>query len=248
MKEAGCRPHFHTQVEIICVVSGDIEVNINGDCRVLSGGYVGVSGSLDVHSYKKLTPDALPYVLIVPSKYLGKFETLTGKKIIKDHFFGGRGYEDIKRLFEVGREYNNKNELVVSGVIDAVLGVAAQNLTFMTGDEPKIDTDVMRDALMYIYENYTDEITLASLSKKYGYSPNYFSKLFNMYFQKGLKEYLNAVRADHAVELIMKGSDVNNAAYLAGFDCMRTFYRAFKERFQTTPQEYIREKKREMTE
>ena len=247
MSTKGCVPHYHTHIELICVVSGEIEVNINGDCRVLSAGNVGVSGSLDVHSYRLLAPNAESYVMIAPTKYLGGFETLTGKKLIKDHFFGGQGYEDIKKLFEIGKNYT-KNELVVSGIIDAVLGIAAQNLTFSSGDKVRVETDVMRGALTYISENHTEDITLASLAKKFGYSPNYFSKLFNMYFQRGLKEYLNAVRADHAVELIMNGADVNEAAYLSGFDCMRTFYRAFKERFALTPQEYVKSKKKEISE
>ncbi len=248
METSGCEPHYHTHVELICVTGGEIEVNINGDCRVLGRGNVGVAGSLDVHSYKVITPDATSLVLIAPTKYLGGFETLTGKKLIKNHFFRSCAYEEIKTLLEVGKKYVKCNDLVVSGIINSVLGIAAQNLAFWDENAPKVDTFVMRDALTYISENHTEDITLAFLAKRFGYSPNYFSKLFNTYFQRGLKEYVNAVRADHAVELIMSGTDVNEAAYSAGFDCMRTFYRSFKERFNTTPQEYVKAKKREISE
>lgn len=248
MRTTGCVPHYHTHVELICVIDGEAEVTINGDTRILAGGNVGVAGSLDVHSYKILSPDTYALVLIAPTKYLGGFETLTGKRLIKDHFFGGSAYEEIKNFLETGKKYIKSNDLVVSGIIDAVLGIAAQNLTFWAENALRVDTDVMRSALAYISENHTEEITLAFLAKKFGYSPNYFSKLFNTYFRRGLKEYVNAVRADHAVELIMSGADVNEAAFTAGFDCMRTFYRSFKERFGATPQEYVKAKKREISE
>lgn len=247
MYTEGCAPHYHTHVELICVTAGQFDVTINGDRRILSEGEVGVAGSLDVHTYTKLTPDSQAIVLIATTKYLGGFELMTDKKPIKDHYFGGQGYFDIKALLETGKRYLNSNELAFRGIVDAILGIVAQNVTFSDRNGSRVDTHAMRDALTYIAENHTAEITLEGLSKKFGYSPNYFSKLFNTYFQKGLKEYVNAVRADHAVELIMSGTDVSNAAYMAGFDNMRTFYRAFKDRFGLTPQEYIKSKKSDIS-
>lgn len=240
----GADPHYHTHIELICVVRGKIEVRINDEVRILTEGSVAVAGSLDVHAYKNLTDDAEGWVLIAPTKSMGRFEIFTGGRILKDHFFGGEGYGDIRTLIEIGTRYMGSNELALNGVIDAVLGIAAQNLSFCDSESAPMEKDVMREVLLFISENRTEDITLGGLAKRFGYSPNHFSKLFNAHFNVGLKEYLNSVRADRAAELIMSGADVNRAAFDSGFDCMRTFYRAFRSRFGQTPQEYVRGRKR----
>ena len=49
-KTEGTDPHFHAQVEMLCVKSGGIEVTINGETKRMTVGEICVSGSYDVHS------------------------------------------------------------------------------------------------------------------------------------------------------------------------------------------------------
>ena len=87
------------------------------------------------------------------------------------------------------------------------------------------------DALMYINENYRDEITLDEVSRKLGYSKNYFSFLFNKFTGMNLREYINSRRVNEFERL--KAANPSVPTYVlaeeSGFSNSKTFYRAYKK-------------------
>ena len=234
----GVHPHFHVQWEILCVARGKISVTINDETRILENA-TAVAGSLDIHQCEILEPGSVGYVLTVAPKHTEKLNMMVPNSALREHFIFGEPHNEIVSLIEIADRYQTANKFVFGGLIESILSIAVHNLRFEER-AAKSETDMMRDCLVYLADNYAAKISLEGLAKKFGYSPNYFSTIFNSYVKMGLREYVNSIRADRCAAMILNGTDASDAAFECGFDCMRTFYRVFKTRFGTAPQEYLK--------
>lgn len=96
-------------------------------------------------------------------------------------------------------------------------------------------TQVAKD----IQEHYQDELSLAKLANRYGYSKPYFSKLFKQHFGIGFYEYLTRERLQHALSDLNQGTGkISTVALNSGFAEVKSFNLAFKKHFGITPSAY----------
>ena len=235
----GIRPHMHLMWEVLCVTQGKIRVCINDETRILNAGETAVSASLDVHRYDLMEKDAIGYALMISPKHLERLNVILGDQTLCGHFISGDEHREIEQLIKIGEHYADINDMVFNGIIEAILGVVIQTLKLNRRIESKNETNMMRQVLIYLSENFMNDISLESVSKRFGYSPNFFSKIFNSYMKCGLREYINILKCEHSESMILNGENITEAAYNSGFTCMRTFYRVFREHFGMSPKKYI---------
>ncbi|MDR3319335.1 MAG: AraC family transcriptional regulator [Clostridiales bacterium] len=236
----GASAHFHPQMEILCVSSGAITTTINDEVRLMRRGDIGISDSFDVHSFRVEEPGSVGHILIVPKSFLTEYSALSKNSTFVSHFFSHpQAFKIIESLVLMLREHSpGCDELFGKGILLSIMSLIRANLPSQACAE-KNHESLMRDVLSHIYDHSDENITLGLLAKKFGYTPNHFSHIFNAYAQTGLKEYLNILRVDRAAAFLLNGETVLDAAMNAGFDSLRTFYRAFSKRFSTSPNAYI---------
>ncbi|MCI8412813.1 MAG: AraC family transcriptional regulator [Clostridia bacterium] len=239
----GIKPHFHAQVEILCVTAGEVSVTINGVTERVSAGGICVSGSYDVHGYIMET-DGVGIVLLFPLEYLRKYFVHTKDRVITRHVLYEKSiFTDIMALIAL---YNNhkddENKLFEEGWCNTVLGVLFDALGFASSGVGG-EVELIRAVFTYIREHYDEDLTLTSISKEFGYNPYHFSRLFNRFTNFRLKQYINSVRLEVALDKLKNGESVTDAAFNSGFNSMRTFYRDFTEFYGSTPQNYVRRQK-----
>lgn len=237
-RAAAVAPHFHAQVEIALVQNGRFEATVNGQTEILEKGDICVSGSYDVHSY---TGDMTGVTVVtLPLECLQRFFQSTKGKVASRHFLHDHALaQSLTSLIEVyqGNEKAH-NGLFDEGWTNTVMGLLYRPLTFVSASaDGKADT--VRVVLDYIRAHYNEDLTLNALSKKFGYSPYHFSRLFNSLTNVGLKEYINSVRLEAAVDKLLRGESAMDAALGSGFGSMRSFYREFNARYNQTPKQYI---------
>ena len=78
----------------------------------------------------------------------------------------------------------------------------------------------MLKVLDYIYENYSEELSLPFVASKFGYTTNYFSTLFNKFTAMNFNDYVNWVRYNKAVILLndsKNGYTVTEVSNICGF-------------------------------
>ena len=80
-----------------------------------------------------------------------------------------------------------------------------------------------------------------ALARHFGYSRSRFSRLFHDHLGCSMIEYLSVLRCREAAQLLLE-SDMTmlDIAMKVGFECLRTFYRAFKACYGVTPSQYVR--------
>lgn len=244
LNTTGTEPHFHHQIELLVVKKGELSVTINDVHKTVTRGAICISDSYDPHTYKVLTEGTVGHVFIVPKKIIPDYCTKTKNFALKENFlFDEKVFNTIERLTDLFIENNTQeNDIFKRGVVSSIMGLLLNVLSY----EKRDYSDrfyVMRDILQYIHDNYANELTLESLSKQFGYSPNHFSTLFNTFTGKGLKDYINSVRAEYSKQAIESGTPILDAAFGAGFDSSRTFYRAFSKHYGVPPTHFISTKK-----
>lgn len=236
--------HFHQQLELLHINEGSYEVIINNTTQVLNKGDIAIADSFDNHKFTPITEDANSTVLIIPVQFLKKYSSLMNNKSLKEHYITDENqqkciYECIENVYNA----SSTNDLILEGYILILLGKIIEDNVLDNKD--KADYDLIKKILIYIEDNYPNQITLETIAKYFGYSKYYFSHLFNKCFKCNLNDYINLVRCRHTVNLVLNDHlSVTEAAYKSGFISMRTFYRTFQKFFKMTPKEYFNSRKR----
>lgn len=90
----------------------------------------------------------------------------------------------------------------------------------------------------YIESEYTSEVTLEMLSKKFGYTEDYINRLFKKEFKISPHRHLINTRLEHAVWLLENTDiSVERIASAVGYGDFSSFWRAFKAKYQLSPGE-----------
>ncbi|MBQ8320770.1 MAG: helix-turn-helix domain-containing protein [Clostridia bacterium] len=231
--------HFHSQIELYFVDDGEMEVVVNDRRAMLKKGEMSVALSFNPHGYR--TPQSsASSALIIPTYLCEEFVLATRDKRVASPFIRDRGeVERIKGYYELIKR-EDTGEIERLGYIYVILGIVMKNLSFETvGDT--MDAELCSKILIYINENYKNNITPASVSKHFGYSQSYISRYFKKSFGATLNKYLTVIRLKNVVLLMHeKKHNITYCAMEGGFSSMRTFYRAFYEEFGCPPKEYMK--------
>lgn len=98
---------------------------------------------------------------------------------------------------------------------------------------------VISKAIGYINQNYSDNITLESISERYFLSTYYFSRKFKEVTNISFVDYLNNVRIKEAKELLVKTDfNVTQICEMVGYNNATHFGRVFKKITSISPSEY----------
>lgn len=101
--------------------------------------------------------------------------------------------------------------------------------------------EILLQAKQYIAEHYDDpDISLGSVAKAVGFSPNHFSTIFSQETGKTFIEYLTDHRIGAAKRLIEQGEKFSDIAFKIGYTDPAYFSFAFKKKVGISPREYRR--------
>lgn len=237
-RQNSCMPHFHSNIEVVYVLDGEIEVTINGISRLLSKGCVSVANSYDIHTYN--TPhNSHTLILIIPIDTVHSFNTKIRGKTFATPFLGpGESSDEIHHALRHILKHKKPDWLEIKGYLYVILGTLIRELGLKNSAKTSNST-LAREILIYLEHNYTNKITISSLAKHFGYNKDYLSRFFNSYFGHGFNKYLNMLRSRHAVQLITQTNDnLTQIAFQSGFDNYRTFNRAFTSIYNMTPSQF----------
>ena len=114
-----------------------------------------------------------------------------------------------------------------------------RKLTLITHTETPRTHSHVRQAVMYILENFTEDISLEETAAHIGLSKEYLSELFSRYMGIGFKKYLDSLRFEYAKKLLAFSSlSIFDVCGKCGFSNYANFSRRFKEKYGVTPSEY----------
>lgn len=234
-------PHFHSNIEILYVMDGEIEVTIGSQRSSLRSGSIAISDSYDIHSYKT-GKQSLIRLLIIPLELVGSFSRIAeGKTFATPFLVDGDGDKRILQAMSDLEKVDSRS-LSAKGYIYVILGILAEKLTLVPRVKDPGDLGPIRNILLYLEHHFHEQIQLSDLAKRFGYNKDYLSRLWGSTLKCGFKQYLGVLRARNAANLMLSTDErISDIAYSSGFNSQRTFNRAFKELYNMTPAQYKKE-------
>lgn len=99
---------------------------------------------------------------------------------------------------------------------------------------------VAEELLRYLLSNYTEQISSELIEERFEMNFDYLNRIFTSITGSTIFAYLNAVRINHAKELIATTSlRFNEVAYLVGINNQFYFSKIFRKYTGITPSEYF---------
>lgn len=109
----------------------------------------------------------------------------------------------------------------------------------MAGQVKKNEHKDIQKVTDYIAAHYRENLTLEVLAKHIHMNPFYFSSYFKKQLGQNFKDYLNRVRMEHALELLLNSDKRSyEIAEEVGFKDYRYFNEVFSRYYGKTPAAY----------
>ncbi len=235
-----CDPHFHSNIEIVYVITGQLEVTVESQHRILRAGEAAISDSYDIHTYGLVGPSSVQ-LLIIPVELVGSFTRMMKEKTFAEHFLLDQSLtREIYAAMQKLQAMDHQTEtLLAKGYLYEILGLITKGMTMVEKRAESGIGNPVRNMLRYLEKHFREPIQINDLAKQFGYHPDYLSKLWSTTLGCGFREYVNVLRSRYAADLI-RNSDMalTDIAFEAGFGSIRTFYRAFNAVYNLTPADF----------
>lgn len=244
--------HWHTQYELIRIVSGTFYLMLDQDAYTAYAGDVFFVRDGMLHG--GMPSEGCIYDCIVfDLEILMKNNHICSRTIqeIKEHkivfsSFISQKSEAVSvltgQLCDVLAERKEGYEFMTQGYLYQLIGTMIQEKLYEEA-EKKEETgrlDAVKAVLDYISEHYSDSISLESLSRIAGMNPRYFCRYFRNMTERTPIDYLNYYRIECACEMLLtRQISIKEAAISCGFNDESYFIKTFHKYKGITPGRYM---------
>lgn len=243
------RTHFHQNIEIIYILEGCAEIQIESERYVLNKGDFLLVNANKRHSVKELEEELLLASFFINftmlSEFLGTNQLLFWCNSGADK---NEAYAQLKRVLDkiLNRFYDKENEgaLYLNSIYYEALYLLTSYFRITAGDSRLKAFDNPNNSRIfeiqnYVQANYQKQISLNDLAKKLYLSNAYLSKYIKKHFGLSFLEYVNNIRLFHAVdELLYTEKKITRIALDNGFPTSGSFNKAFRDVYNMTPSAY----------
>ena len=235
-REINYRAHTHKQLEIVYVFSQGQHMDIDGEKYEIDAGQAAVIFPFVPHEYyRNEWRDTEHILIIIPTELFGSIlpdfnDVAAQNPIITD-------IDDITRTaFKEIINCTENAEKIAWAIL--IVSRLTKKLSLKRKEHLPV-ANLTQKIVLYIGENFQDDITLDTLAKEFNVSKFYISHTFSNSIKMSLPNYLALVRSEYAAEQLRTTNySVTAISNDAGFNSQSTFNRAFKRIYNMTPAEY----------
>ncbi len=226
--------HWHEYIEMLYYLN-DGKVFCNGKSYDMRKGDITIVNSAELHSII----EGEYYCLRISPSFFSDVDTA------ECYFVNYIPCDtELSDCFEaVFREYNEKGvgyDIEVKSIVYHLIRILL--VKYANNKNPKRkNVDMVIDALGFIADNYTDNLTTSDICRHLHVSGNYFSHTFKSTMGYTPTEYINKYRMEKAADLIVcTGMNITDISVAVGIEDSNYFSRLFKRFFNMSPREYKR--------
>ena len=238
--------HFHNEVEIIINMGNgakaDAYINAQkfklhneGDAIIICPG--------QVHSFETLS-NGLFFAFIFPAEYIPRLKKILLTSHAETPLFNldEIGLRDVIMSFWKQHgdfcycDIKHTCSSLILGYMNIMMAYIYKNLKFV---ETNSNVTLINSIVLYLTENYAEQITLKDLSDYFKMPHSVISKIFNSATGITIPSFINWIRTSNAAEsLITTDNTITSVSSAVGFRTIRNFNRTFYDFYGVTPSEY----------
>lgn len=257
------RWHHHPEVELIYFIEGCTTGVIGDGFQEFKEGDMVLLGAHFPHvlqeskEYKRQQPDGKPFGLILQftedflgSDFLEKPELQSVKNLLakarRGLFFYPPVVEKVSNIL-LGMHRQNESRKLLSLLEVLLILSETKSFDWLTPKgylhDPSVDEERMRCINQYVYEHFTEPITLRDIASVAHMTETSFCRYFKTRTLKHFTQFLNEIRIAYACKLLNNQNySVTDACIESGFNNLSYFNRQFKTVMKMSPQQYKKQK------
>ena len=248
--------HFHDEYELYYLLEGERYYFIEHKSYRIDKGTLVLINKGQFHKTSFVNSNYHDRILIeLKEEPFASFFSALGDLNLQDFF---NKYSGVLKLNEKEQRYVETNLLNIAsemqnkniGYETSVMIKLTALFIFIMRYKPSTDLNTnhinltpkhkkVDEIASYIIENYTNQISLESISKHFFISKCYLSRIFNEVTGFTVNEYINIHRIQKAQSLLLSNEyNISQITDLVGFESISYFVKVFKKYTETTPLKY----------
>ena len=258
------RWHYHPEVELIYFIEGKTNGVIGDGFQHFEEGDLVILGANFPHvlqenkAFEKERPDCKPFGLIIQftEDFLGngfmqkpelQSVNMLLKKAQRGVHFKKSAVDKVKDSLLRMHELNETRKLF--SLLDVLETLAeSEAYEYMThknyGYDHTQDEERMCCINEYVYEHFTEKITIKNIASIANMTETSFCRYFKTRTLKSFTKFLNEIRISYACKLLSNTKySVTAVCFESGFNDLSYFTRQFKKIMKLAPQEYQKRKR-----
>lgn len=242
--------HFHDWIEIVYLIHGDLEVQINNRTRQLKEHDFIVVNPMSIHSTRCIGGNTA-ILLQIPISFLETF-----MPDIREYSFALDFESKDKRvqtklanirstLQDLWITYQFETEGYIFrcyGLIFELIYILIHSFSYKPDQKERQanqkNLERIQNIIDYVKEHYTEQITISEIAGEVGLNEIYFSRFFKANMGMTFLEYVHMVRLEKIyVDLLNTNESIKDIQEKHGFYNDKVFRRLFREIYGCTPRE-----------
>lgn len=244
--EENIKKHWHNSIEILVPILGKVEIWDNGHLIRSQNVDVYIINSKNIHSISFISGYEVykGYGIQINYDYIKSIFPLI------DHYefaqpTGEVSREIVRTIYRIVDIYDNDKEyghIAIKGLTDILMYVLLKKLLVRKKyvlQENEINNNKIVKIVNYIDQHYKENLSIQVLADHFYVSQSYLSRYFKQNFGTTIKEYIDSVRLEKAInDILHTNLSMTDIAYNNGFANPKSFNRIFKRIYKMTPHEY----------
>ena len=249
--------HWHPEVELTLILSGEIEYQVDDNTYILSEGEGLFCNSNSLHSGQMREDKECTYLSItfhprflygyensiLQTKYVTHITSneLWSSLLLKDTVsWQNEILEGMRRIYELSQIAPADFELQVHMLLLNIWHKFYRYFSTQPNSDwkPKQHLKRLRDILLFIEEHYNQEISLEDVAKSASICKSECCRFFKKHMGITIFDYILYLRIQNSLPLLKKADSITEVAAMVGFSSPSYYSQIFKRYMKCTPMEY----------
>lgn len=254
--------HWHPEVELTWVMSGEMEYRTNDQSFLLSEGEGMFCNSNTLHSGFQRDEKNCSYLSVtfhprfiygfessrLQTKYVSSIvddERRASLKLERDVQWHQEILNGVREIGRLTEEHGDGYEMQVHILLMQIWLKLYQYFATGPAEEPLPQRNLqrLRDMIAYLQEHYSQEISLDDVAEYVNLCKSECCRFFKRYMNMTIFEYLMYLRIQNSLPLLKKGQSITEITGLVGFSSPAYYGQIFKRYMKCTPREYRQKNK-----
>lgn len=246
--------HWHSDIEMLYVVQGSVQLVKAGETIQLNTGDIFVVNHFEIHSLRQTDEGNLLFVVqFTPTFCKSYFSDLQYIRFNERHLRRGDKSADwlavrtiLLSMIEAFADNEPNFQFLLMASLNNLVFTMLKMLPHQVFGQKEIDSyesnlERLNRILLYIYNNAAYKITLEDLARREGLSTFHLSHYIRQFLGISYQEYLAQVRLQQAVNMLTTTEkSVSSIAAESGFSDIKYLNRHFRAAYGCDPAEYRR--------
>ena len=245
--------HWHDDIELIVVLSGCMQYNVNGEIVTINNGDGILINSRQLHSGYSESKTECDFIcilfhpiLLCASKtfeinFIKPFinSNITHTYLSKDVLWQKNMIEYVIKMCE--NKNKNTSPLYSQGYINFLWKELIENTKHINSKRTNqdIQLSILKNMMSYIHEKYKEKIALKDVAFIGCVSKRTCENIFSKYLNKTPSEYITDFRLRKSIELLKTSNmTILEIAIETGFSGASYYAEVFRKNFNVNPAEY----------